>query len=132
VEVPSRYHDVVWPVVILDPPSPAWERLYELAKTYASAKGIDLYVGVRLPRMLRDQGFVDVQATSLTHVCLPGHPRRTIAPDVLSAFTAQFASEGLVGFEELDELVEELRAQIADPDTFAVSPLYIQGWGIKS
>ncbi|HZU80862.1 MAG TPA: methyltransferase domain-containing protein [Acidimicrobiales bacterium] len=125
------YHDVVWPLGSFDPPCPAWEQLYELAKKYTASRGIDLHIGLRLPRLLREQGLVNIEARSITHVCPPGHARRTIPADILAAFAPNLVAEGLISDDELGQLRATLRSHIEQPETFVVSPLYIQAWGTK-
>jgi len=56
-------HEADWGGHLLDPPLPACERLLKAFDAYATANGIDLYIGRRVPRILRDAGFVDIQIT---------------------------------------------------------------------
>jgi hypothetical protein len=58
-----------------DPPSPAWNRLFEVFEAYSRAHGIDLFVGRRTHRMLRDAEIVDIQVKPVIHVYPHGHNR---------------------------------------------------------
>ena len=61
------YHEAVWPTTF-DPPLDAWDRLYSIFHAYADGNGIDLFIGRRVPRLLRTHGLVDVQARPITHL----------------------------------------------------------------
>jgi hypothetical protein len=71
-------HEGDWGAHIVDPPLPAWDDFAVLFDRYARANEMDLCVGRRLPRMLREAGLVDVQVRPFVHVYPPGHGRRTI------------------------------------------------------
>jgi SAM-dependent methyltransferase len=114
-----------------DPPSPAWDRLFELLEAYSRARGIDLFVGRRTHRMLRDAGLVDVRVNPVIHVYPPGHNRRTIFLDFIQNIRAAAVKDGFADEAELTQLVEALRQHLEDPDTMVVSHLFFQVWGRK-
>jgi ubiquinone/menaquinone biosynthesis C-methylase UbiE len=114
-----------------DPPSPAWDRLVEIYLAYSRAKGVDLFVGRRTHRLLRDAGLVDVQVNPVIHVYPHGHNRRTILLDFIQNVRDAAVREGFAKEGELAELVGEVRRHLDDPDTLVVSHLFFQTWGRK-
>jgi len=114
-----------------DPPSPAWDRLFEVLQAYSRATGIDLFVGRKTHRMLRDAGIVDVQVRPVIHVYPPGKNRRTIFLDFIENIRGRAVAAGLVDESELTGLMEELRRHLEDPYTLVVSHLFFQVWGRK-
>jgi SAM-dependent methyltransferase len=125
------FHEADWGAHICDPPLPAWTRIMELLDAYSSANGIDLYVGRRLPRLLREAGLRDVRVTPLVHVYPPGNARRTIMLDFVENLSERLRAEKLVAEQELVELKLDLKRHIDDPDTLIVSHLFLQAWGRK-
>jgi SAM-dependent methyltransferase len=116
---------------VCDPPLDAWTQLRGLLNRYAALNGIDLFVGRRLPRLLRDAGLADVQVRPIVHVHEPGHPRRSLLPDFVDNLRERLIANGLITRHELDRLQAEVRRHLEDPDTLVVSHLYIQAWGRK-
>jgi len=125
------YHEAVWPVHTYDPPLEAWDRLYEVVQAYADRNGIDLFIGRRLPRLLREHGLVDIQSNAITRVYPIDHGRRTLAPDFVENLGGRFVEQQLIDPDELEALTASLRRHVEDPDTFVISCLYVQAWGRK-
>jgi hypothetical protein len=63
---------------ICDPPLPALTRLLHAYIAYSAAQGIDLFIGRRTHRLLREAGVVDIETDAVVHVYPRGHDRRTI------------------------------------------------------
>jgi len=116
---------------LCDPPSAAWNRLFEIFQAFSAAKGVDLFVGRKTHRMLRHAGIVDVQVNSLVHVYPHGHNRRTIFLDFIQNIRAEAIAEGFVTEAELDDLLAALRRHLDDPKTLVLSHLFFQAWGRK-
>jgi ubiquinone/menaquinone biosynthesis C-methylase UbiE len=116
---------------LCDPPCPAWTRLFEVYEAYSRANGIDLFVGRRTHRMLRDAGIVDIQVNPVIHVYPPGHNRRTIFWDFMQNVRDRVVADGLIGDAELTRLMDELRHHLEDARTLVVSHLFFQVWGRK-
>jgi SAM-dependent methyltransferase len=116
---------------LCDPPLEAWTRLRELLNRYADLIGIDLFVGRRLPRLLRDAGLADVQMRPIIHVDEPGHPRRSLLPDFVDNLRERLLAHGLIARDDLDRLQAAVRRHVENPETLVVSHLYIQAWGRK-
>ena len=125
------FHEADWVLHMCDPPLEAWSRLMEVLGAYARLNGIDLFVGRRLPRMLRDAGLVDVRINPLVHVYAPDHGRRTIFVDFVGNLRERLSDQALIAADELNALIDTVRAHIDDPTTTVVSHLFIQAWGRK-
>lgn len=114
-----------------DPPSPAWDRLLGIFMDYSRAQGVDLFVGRKTHRLLRDAGIVDVKVQPLLNVYQPGSNRRTILLDFIGNIREAAIREGFVQEKELNELVAEVRRHLDNPHTLVVSHIYFQVWGRK-
>ncbi|MDI1481967.1 methyltransferase domain-containing protein [Polyangium sp. y55x31] len=114
-----------------DPPSPAWDRLREIFQAYTRAKGVDLFVGRRVHRMLRDAGIVGIQVNPVIHVYPHGHNRRSIFLDFVQNVRDELVRDGFASDEELNALTQDLKRHCDDPDTLVVSHLFFQVWGRK-
>lgn len=125
------YHEAVWPVHTYDPPLVAWDRLYDIVQAYANLNGIDLFVGRRVARLLREHGLFDVHSNAITHLYPIGHGRRMLALDFVENLSDRFVEQHLVEPDELTDLKAALKRHLDDPDTFVVSCLFIQSWGTK-
>jgi SAM-dependent methyltransferase len=111
------------------PPLSAQTRLLELLNRYAERNGIDRSIGLRVPRMLRDAGLVDVRVNSLVHAYPPGHGRRPMLLEFVENARVRLLDAGLIREVELDELTAALRRHLDDPGTLVVSSLFLQVWG---
>jgi ubiquinone/menaquinone biosynthesis C-methylase UbiE len=116
---------------LCDPPSPAWDRLFEVYDSYSRAHGIDLFVGRRTHRMFHDAGIVDLQVNPIVHVYPHGHNRRTIFWDFINNVRDRVLEHGLIGENELSTLMHDLKRHLDNPRTLVVSHLFFQVWGRK-
>jgi SAM-dependent methyltransferase len=116
---------------VCDPPLDAWTRLSNVLNRYAVLNGIDLFVGRRLPRLLRDSGLTDVKVRPVVHVDSPDHPRRSLLPDLADNLRERLLANGLITRDELARLQADVRRHLEDPDTLVVSRHFIQAWGRK-
>ena len=123
------FHEADWGAHVCDPPLPAWTRSLELLEAYSRSNGIDLFVGRRLPRLLREAGLRDVRVTPLIHVYPPGHGRRTIMFDFVENLSERLLAQKLIAERELDDLKSALKGHLEDPNTLVVSHLFFQAWG---
>jgi len=123
------FHEAVWPVHTVDPPLPAWDRLYKILQAYAASNQTDLFVGRRLPRMLREQGVIDVKARPIIHSYDIDHGRRMLAHQFVENVADGVVAEGLASEQEYAELASELKHHLENRDTFVISCLFIQAWG---
>ena len=125
------FHEADWTALACDPPLEAWDRLIDLVREYSQLAGIDLFIGRRLPRLLRDAGFVDVRSRALAYIDEPGDPRQRILSTFVDSLGDRLTAHGLIERDELDHLQAELARHLEEPDTVVVSHLFIQAWGRK-
>jgi SAM-dependent methyltransferase len=124
-------HEADWIAHVCDPPLPAWDRLRQVLDDYAEAKGMDLYVGRRIPRLLRNAGLIEVQANPLIHIYGPDHTRRPIFLNFVNNLRDRIVAEGLISQGELAESIASVERHLGEPETLVVSHLFIQAWGRK-
>ena len=124
-------HEADWIGHVCDPPLPAWDRLIEALDAYSRENGIDLFIGRKVPRLLREAGLVDVQVRPLIHTYPPGHGRRTILADFVENLRARILERNMMDEAEFNDLLSRLRSHIDDPNVFVVSHIYFQAWGRK-
>jgi SAM-dependent methyltransferase len=125
------FHEADYVAHVCDPPLDAWTRLVDLLRSHAELNGIDLFIGRRLPRLLREAGLIDVSSRPIVHIYERGHGRRTILADFVDNLSERLIAEQLIQRDELGELQAALREHLADPATLVVSHLFIQAWGRK-
>jgi hypothetical protein len=101
-------------------------------EAYSERKGIDLYVGRRVARLLRDAGLVDVQVNPLIHIYEPDHGRRPIFLQFVNNLRDRIVAEGLISETEFAESTASLKRHLDKPETLVVSHLFIQAWGRKT
>lgn len=125
------FHEVDWAALICDPPDPAWTGLVDLFVSYTQKNGMDLFIGRKVPRLLRDAGLVDVRANPIVHVHPPGDPRRSILLDFAANLRERILAENLITEQAFTDLEKGLRRHIENPDTLVVVGPYVQAWGRK-
>lgn len=114
-----------------EPDCPALRRYVELYTKSVETRGADPNIGPRLPGLLREAGFGDVQMRLAHPAALVGGIKlltcvtlENIAEAVLQD---GFASEG-----ELRETIEELYTFARDPHTVLGGPRVFQAWGRRA
>jgi SAM-dependent methyltransferase len=70
-------HEADYVSHLCDAPHPAWSRLMQALETYAQENGIDLFIGRRVPRLLREAGLMEVQTHPIVSLHPPGHAGRS-------------------------------------------------------
>src|SRR6202166_1618435 len=124
-------HEADWIAHVCDPPLPAWDRLRQVLDNYAEAKGMDLYVGRRIPRLLRNAGLIEVKVNPLIHIYGPDHTRRPIFLNFVNNLRDRILAEGLISQGEFAESISSVERHLSEPETLVVSHLFIQAWGRK-
>ena len=114
-----------------DPPHPAQTRLLQLLNLYAELNGIDRTIGLRVPRLLRDAGLVDIGMNALVHVYPLGHGRRLLLLEFVENTRSGLLDQNLVEEVELNELIAGLKQHLEDPETLVLSSVFVQAWGRK-
>jgi SAM-dependent methyltransferase len=112
-----------------DPPLAAQNRLLQILDTYAEMNGIDRSIGLRVPRMLREMGLLDVRVNPLVHEYPPGHGRRMLVLEFVENLRDRILERDLIAEAELDELTRALRRHLENPSTLVISSLFLQTWG---
>jgi len=125
------FHEIDWAATVCDPPDEAWTELVDLFVTYTKRKGMDLFIGRKLPRLLRDAGLVDVRVNPIMHVHPPGDARRTLLLDVAENLQERIVADNLIAEKDFAALKEGMRRCIEDPDTLVFVGPYVQAWGRK-
>ena len=111
-----------------DPPLDAHVRLLQILNTYAELNFIDRSIGLRVPRMLRELGLLDIRVNPLVHIYPSGHGRRMLVLDFVENARERILERGLIAESELAELTAALRRHLENASTLVVSALYIQTW----
>ena len=125
------FHEADYVAHVCDPPLREWARAVELLDAYSRSNGVDLFIGRKVPRMLRAAGLVDVHVNPLVHVYPEGHGRRPILLDFVENLSDRLIQGAFVEPVELELIKSALAAHISDPGTLVVSHLFIQAWGRK-
>lgn len=117
--------------LLCDPPSLAWDRLLKIYVAYAEAHGVDLFIGRKTHRLLRNVGLVEIEVNPIVNVYPPGHARRTILLDFVTNCSDALVQEKFADENELNDLIAALRRDLADPDRLVTSHLFYETIGRK-
>ena len=110
------------------PSSAAFLRYIELYSEVVHRAGADPNIGPRLPALLVDAGFDEVQVNVAQPAGLNGEVK-AIHHLTMDYIRAPILAHGLAGAEEIDGIVRELRALADDPLTLMSLPRIVQTWG---
>lgn len=125
------FHEVDWAAMVCDPPLPAWNRLVELFITYSEKNGIDLFIGRKVPRLLRNAGLVDVCVNPLIHVYTSGDGGRRILLNFAENLRERIVAQKIVTEQTFTELTQAVKEHIENPETLIVWGPFLQVWGRK-
>ncbi|MET0578313.1 MAG: methyltransferase domain-containing protein [Ilumatobacteraceae bacterium] len=121
--------EVDWISWQCQPPHPAWERLRNLMWRWWDRRGLDPYLGRRLPALLRAAGLVDVEATSHAGIDVHGHPYQDLLVQFARRFHDEIVAAEMISAFELDKLIAAVEDHLADPATVVIRALTVQAWG---
>ena len=110
--------------MVMDPPSPEYDRLLATYVAYARSIGVDLSVGRRLHRLFREAGLADIHVDVTVEAHPVGHSRRLILCDFSNNVRAQLIEGEFTNEADLDRDISALERQLGDPGVLATSPLY--------
>src|SRR5262249_18102197 len=96
-------HEADYVSHLCDPPHPAWSRLMQALETYGQENGIDLFIGRRVPRLLREAGLLEVQTHPIIYLHPPGHWRRMILWQFVQNLRERLIAQGVLAAAELDD-----------------------------
>ena len=92
------------------PPHPAWDRLSFICWSSRQSDGADLFIGRRLPELLRQAGLVDIGVEAKSEIYPAGHSRRTVGPDLVRSMRPKIVERGIASEQELDDLDQRSQA----------------------
>jgi ubiquinone/menaquinone biosynthesis C-methylase UbiE len=110
------------------PPSRAYDASWHLYPRVAEYVGGDPWLGRRLPAMFADAGLEDIGV----HIEQPsgfGADTKLVTALTLENIADTAVAAGLANADELDEIMDELYAFAARPDTMLTLPRIVQVWG---
>jgi len=113
------------------PPHPALQRLCALLAAAYRHDGADGYVGRRLPYLLSTAGMASIAVEARAPIYPPGHPQRTLCPDLVRSLRSRILRWGLIEARELDRLDHAARLHLDDPGTLSVPVTYFAAWARK-
>jgi SAM-dependent methyltransferase len=124
--------DADWVSWVCQPPHPAWDRLRDALAELAGRLGLDLFIGRRLPGLLRAAGFENVKfrAACPTYAS-GGNDLHTLLVTLARQFRAALLDQGLLAAGELDDLIAQLDQHLAAPETITIYSLLVQAWARK-
>jgi ubiquinone/menaquinone biosynthesis C-methylase UbiE len=114
------------------PDNPAYRRYCEVYVATARARGVDPHIGPRLPALLRDAGFEQVQVSTVQPVGVvpegfEGDVKLACALTLENIADAAVAA-GVAQRDELDRVTDELYRLAADAVTLMSFPRMVQAW----
>jgi hypothetical protein len=110
------------------PESKAFRRYHELYCTAVRRRGGDPDIGPRLPLMLKQSGFENVEMSVVQPVGFEGEVK-LLSPLTMENIADAVIAENLATREEIANVVEELYEFVANPSTIAGAPRIVQAWG---
>jgi len=113
------------------PPHPAWDRLSLIYWSSWQSDGADLFIGRRLPELLRQAGLVDIGVEARAEIYPAGHSRRTVGPDLVRSMGPKIVERGIASAQELDELDQVVREHLDNAHTLVMPHLLFLAWGRK-
>jgi SAM-dependent methyltransferase len=109
------------------PESPVVQRYVEIySETLRSRKG-DANIGLRLPELLNQAAFEDIQLSVIQHAGMSGEVK-LISPMTLENIADAAIAEGVASRGEIETLVAELYDFSYDPHTVLSGPRIIETW----
>ena len=113
------------------PETAAFRRYCELYYAVVRPRGGDPDIGPRLPILLADGGFAQIDMHVVQPMAIQGD-EKLINPITLENIADAILQDGLATRQEIDALIHELYAFAADPRTVAGLARVIQVWGRRS
>ena len=110
------------------PESQAFNRYHELYCATVRKRGGDPNIGLRLPLLLKDGGFANVEIAIVQPVGVEGEVK-LLNPITMENIADSLLEDKLVTREEVADIVQELYDFAADDKTIAGAPRIVQAWG---
>jgi SAM-dependent methyltransferase len=118
--------DMDWISWTCQPAHTAWDRLHTAT---AASWVCDVFLGRRLPELLRDAGLVDVGVDAHVRVWRAGDPYQKLLLRFAEIHRERILALATVTETELDSWVRELDAHLDHPDTVTLYATFFQAWG---
>ncbi len=122
--------DVEMAGLFCHPASPLFEAGVRLYCSAARRKGGDPEIGPKLPALLRTAGLQEVGVNLVQPIHTDG-PGKGMMSLTLRRIAGAVTTEGLASAGELDQLIDEMAAYEARPDTLIGAPRIFQVWGTR-
>lgn len=113
-----------------EPPSPAFDRCFQLYRAVLERQGADPRLGPKLYRMFLEAGFREPEVSLAQPVFVRGDAKR-LPEWTLSECAPAIVEAGLATQEEIDHLAAELEAMAADETTLFGMARMTQVWARK-
>jgi ubiquinone/menaquinone biosynthesis C-methylase UbiE len=113
------------------PESNTFDRYVELYTETARRKGADANIGPRLPALLVDAGFENVQMHVIQPAGITGEVK-LLTPLTMENIAGSVVAAGLASEEETKQLVAELYQYAQTAGTIGSAPRIIEAWGEKA
>lgn len=113
------------------PDSPAMRRYVNLYTETVKRRGGDPNIGPRLPTLLAENGFENVQMNVVQPAGTEGEVK-LISPLTMEAIADAVLAEGLASQEEIEQVVAELYEFARTPGTVGCMPRVVEVWGRRA
>jgi hypothetical protein len=111
-----------------EPAHPAWS---ELRDRLAAVWNGDVFIGRRLPGLLRKTGLDNVSATAHVRLSMHGDQLQRLLLYFVNAARERILESRTLTAAQLDDLIDQLADHLAQPNTIVIDPLIIQASAYK-
>ncbi len=109
-----------------EPPSPVFTELREMLVAVWQCRGLDPFIGRRVPRLLGELGLHRVHARGHSGIDRYTDPYGRLVVDIARRVAPQVVTLGMCEPGRLEALIEAAELLLADPDTVVIRPLLVQ------
>lgn len=113
------------------PDCPAFWRYIELYSEIVKRKGGDANIGARLPALLSEAQFENIQMNVVQPAGIGGEVE-LMAPLTIKTIADAVVAEGLTNWTEVENLVKKLYEYACAPYTVSSMPRVVEAWGCRS
>lgn len=116
--------------IFTEPPSHAYERLVEISKAVNQSRGLDSYIGLKLPGLVLRAGFATPEVSVHQHARLRGRAKKFWEITLQEAAPAIYAA-GVSTPDELESICAEMGAIANDETILLMLARVTQVWAQK-
>jgi SAM-dependent methyltransferase len=113
--------------IFTEPPTRAYQRLVEISQSVNASRGLDSYIGLKLPRLFHEAGFTGPDVRVMQLAFLRGEEKRFWELTLREAAPAIFAA-GASSPEELESICAEMQAIASDESVLLMLARVTQVW----